>query len=373
MKTQSLFLISLVSLAICACTNPLMNSILQPKTIFFDSDGGSYVPPQTLFKNERITEPRPPVKEGYFFGGWFYYLDYYYDDYMNDYYDYYYNNYRWNFNDIPESDMTLYAAWVEPSTLREKSSEYFSISNNYHYYDGKPKEANVIPLGGIRVGKITVYYLYSNNIITTDAPINPGTYGVIIDVTTVDGGETVSGLNVGTLTIETPYIYDADRLKSYLYELSSFISPGDLGGVPNNPLTIQLNVDSLDGIKEALNIAPNVYVNLDLNGSSYITKIPERALEGCTSLAGITIPNNVSSIGEFAFSGCTCLTRVTINAAISKDNFNQSAFGSSVSPADLGYIGDLREVYFNGTQPNSMGIPGTYTRKNDELEWIKMP
>ena len=45
-----------------------------------------------------------------------------------------------------------------------------------------------------------------------------------------------------------------------------------------------------------------------------MTTIGEDAFEGCTSLASITIPENVTSIGDYAFSGCTSLGTVYWNA-----------------------------------------------------------
>jgi hypothetical protein len=201
MKTRSLFLISLVSLAICACTNPLMDSLLKSKTIFFDSNGGSYVPPQTLLKNEKISEPRAPVKEGYYFSGWYYFLD---DDYYSK------NNLIWDFNDIPEGDMTLYAMWDEKPT---PTKEYFIITGAEDFeYDGKPKEVTVSPQEGIIVGKISVYYEDSNNTIygrTSKAPINPGTYWVTFDVAATEDWKAVRGLFAGTLKINvTPTASD---------------------------------------------------------------------------------------------------------------------------------------------------------------------
>jgi len=198
MKKQSLLLISLVSLAVCACNNPLMDSLLQTKTIFFDSNGGSFVPPQTLFKKEKISIPRTPVKEGYFFGGWFTYLDDYYMGYDDDNYD----NNKWDFNIIPEGDMTLYASWHEGSTPTAKD---FSIDGGgYFEYDGNPKVVTVTPRGGITVGKRTVYYEGSGNTIydkTTNAPINPGTYTVTFDVEAAEGWNAAYKLEAGELTI----------------------------------------------------------------------------------------------------------------------------------------------------------------------------
>jgi len=195
MKTRALFLIFLFSLAICACTNPLIGSLLQSKTILFDSNGGSYVPPQTLFKNEKISKPRDPVREGYYFGGWFSYLD---DYYMNDNYD----NYKWDFEVIPDGDMTLYAMWDAKPT---PTIDNFIINGVKDFvYDGNPKEVTVTPQEGIIVGKITVYYENSRNTAngrTTNKPFNPGTYWVTFDVAASEDWNSARGLFAGTLTI----------------------------------------------------------------------------------------------------------------------------------------------------------------------------
>jgi len=114
-KKPSLFIILFISLAVCACENQLIVKILQPKTINFESNGGSHVPSQTVLKNERIRQPPDPVKANYSFKGW-------YTENMSTG-----NNNNtpnnnstpnnnadgkmWNFNDMPEEDMTLYAWW----------------------------------------------------------------------------------------------------------------------------------------------------------------------------------------------------------------------------------------------------------------------
>lgn len=40
-------------------------------TIAFDSHGGTDVPSQSLMYGDFVTEPEPPTREGYTFGGWF--------------------------------------------------------------------------------------------------------------------------------------------------------------------------------------------------------------------------------------------------------------------------------------------------------------
>jgi len=109
---------------------------------------------------------------------------------------------------------------------------------------------------------------------------------------------------------------------------------------PNNqktaPYNIKLNVNDLSNIGSVLgnSIYSNIYVNLDLSGSTFtgigqnafsdcvgltgviipgsVTTIGGQAFRRCANLASITIPDSVTTIWGSAFSGCTSLTSVTI-------------------------------------------------------------
>jgi len=82
------------------CHNPWMYQILDPRTIFFDSNGGSSVDSQMVMKDYKIIRPSTPSRRGYIFGEW--YID-------NGIFEN-----PWDFNSmIPTSDMTLYAGWIE--------------------------------------------------------------------------------------------------------------------------------------------------------------------------------------------------------------------------------------------------------------------
>ena len=62
----SLFTV-LCSLLLISCPNPLMTEVLGIKTIYFNANGGSPVPPsQELWKNEKIKQPSNPSREGAF-------------------------------------------------------------------------------------------------------------------------------------------------------------------------------------------------------------------------------------------------------------------------------------------------------------------
>lgn len=71
-------------------------------TVRFDTDGGSRVESQKVMHSEYITEPQPPVKEGWHFTGWFLDRD---------------CTVPWNPQTDPVTQsMTLYAGWepVDP-------------------------------------------------------------------------------------------------------------------------------------------------------------------------------------------------------------------------------------------------------------------
>jgi len=100
-------------------------------------------------------------------------------------------------------------------------------------------------------------------------------------------------------------------------ELSDF-----LASMPANtkttPYAVALNVSNPGGTSDAvgslgrmLKNNPTKYVNLNLSGSTFIN-IGNNTFDGCTSLAGVTIPNSVTSIGDKAFYGCTGLDGITI-------------------------------------------------------------
>ena len=70
--------------------------------VTFDSRGGSYVYPQNVARDERVTEPDAPKKKGSAFGGWFT------DPACQT---------AWNFDNAVTGDMTLYANWGEAPSL----------------------------------------------------------------------------------------------------------------------------------------------------------------------------------------------------------------------------------------------------------------
>ncbi|OAB47378.1 S-layer homology domain-containing protein [Paenibacillus antarcticus] len=80
--------------------------------VVFDSQGGSPVPSQTVESGATLTVPTPPTKEGYNFVGW--YISVFEPDYVRDGGI---NNEPWDFGTSVDSNMTLYAEWLDSSIV----------------------------------------------------------------------------------------------------------------------------------------------------------------------------------------------------------------------------------------------------------------
>jgi len=314
MKTPSLFLI-LTFLALCACEihNPWMEEVLEPKTVTFDSNGGSFVPSQKLYKGQAVERPDDPTKDGFIFAGW-----------------HTQNGLEYDFAFVPVKDMTLYAWWrdidvsipTEPTDPTDPIGpmDYFSTPTESDFYivgtgtfdfDGNSKTVTVTPKEGKTAGTITVRYENeTGGAKTTTPPSQPGTYKVTFDVEEAGGWNAVNGLSAGQLIIKIT----KDGFANYLNSLT----------VSSSPLTIKLNIsdaEDFENIKNALMSAPDKRVILDLSEST-INTIPPAAFgdgSGSTkneSLVGIIMPNTVTNIGSGAFINCINLKNVTIPGSV---------------------------------------------------------
>jgi len=90
-------LIFLCSLLITGCPNPIIEHIVEPKKITFETNGSSTISSQVIFKGQAVSKPKDPMRSGYNFEGW-------YRDNLT-FRD------RWDFNAVPGGDMILFACW----------------------------------------------------------------------------------------------------------------------------------------------------------------------------------------------------------------------------------------------------------------------
>ena len=66
-------------------------------------------------------------------------------------------------------------------------------------------------------------------------------------------------------------------------------------------------------------------------------KIPSYALEDCSSVTSVSIPNGVTEIGLYAFKGCTGISEIYLPLTLTK--INNSAFNGCTSITDVYYVG----------------------------------
>ncbi|WP_461247722.1 InlB B-repeat-containing protein [Treponema sp. R6D11] len=141
MKQIKLFIpIACITFALLfACENPWMTEVLKEKTITFDSNGGTEVPPQKLYSGDRVKRPANPVKPDFIFSDW--YTD---NETFEDLYD---------FNSIPPDSMTLYARWTEatPDDLLIKSVDVYITGPA----TGSPMSTNATGWSGYDCSQVT--------------------------------------------------------------------------------------------------------------------------------------------------------------------------------------------------------------------------
>ena len=122
-------------------------------------------------------------------------------------------------------------------------------------------------------------------------------------------------------TASAQTLNSAEALKEYLDKQST--------NSPDKPVRVTMNVTDimLEKIVVAIN-STSIYVSLNLSGNA-LTSIPKNAFYdekrqiGCITLAAITIPNSVTSIGKEAFAGCTSLASLTIPNKRKMTHFTQ--------------------------------------------------
>ena len=134
-------------------------------------------------------------------------------------------------------------------------------------------------------------------------------------------------------------------------DLTKFLASSDQN-TAEKPYTINLALGYGTDLGEVRNVINNFgrYVNLDLSKSIELTSIGEEAFYECTTLTGITIPRNVTSIGEGAFNG-TALTSITVDA--NNPNF-ASERGILYNKAKTILIRAPQGISGNVTIPNSV-------------------
>ena len=187
----------------------------------------------------------------------------------------------------------------------------------------------------------------------------------------------------GTLYAE--WLFILEEHKSLLISnIQEIIQTGNLTLAGNFDVSIWTSIRTCLMIIHRLN--PEVKININLNGVTGITSIPEEAFQnvenlgsmflpegvtsinktafyGCTSLTEITLPNSVSSIGYSAFSGCSSLTEISIPDGVTSINnfvfYNCSNLTEITIPDSVTSIGDC--AFAGCTSLTEITIPDSVT------------
>ena len=128
-----------------SCGNPFMQQLLERKTASFNSNGGSTVASQTLFKGEKINRPTDPVRTDFIFEGWF--RD------NNSFLS------QWDFNLVPAKDITLYAKWQDIASygISLSPSEFIDFGSSViGYKDHESVRVTVTNTGIFSIDNLTV-------------------------------------------------------------------------------------------------------------------------------------------------------------------------------------------------------------------------
>ncbi|MCL2720315.1 MAG: YDG domain-containing protein [Treponema sp.] len=160
-----------------------MENIWGLKTISFNSNGGTSIPDQKLMDGETVRQPNDPAKVNSVFIGWF--------DVSDN---------IWNFNTVPDRNMTLYAKWSGLGINLSHSNPHVFPSYEYGYALPPPPALTVTNSGTMPTGNLTVTLSGANA-----SAFNIGGTTIIPDL--VNPGDDASfnfnfngGLGVGTYT-----------------------------------------------------------------------------------------------------------------------------------------------------------------------------
>jgi len=116
MKNKKIIIISAISALVISATIisiTLITKITKKEyEVYFDVAGGSKIEIQQVEKNEKVVEPKDPVKLGFIFKGW------------------YYNGEKFDFNQTITQDITLIAKWEADGTTTIYTVEFDSAGGS---------------------------------------------------------------------------------------------------------------------------------------------------------------------------------------------------------------------------------------------------
>ncbi|MCH5289064.1 MAG: InlB B-repeat-containing protein [Treponema sp.] len=198
--------------------------------VSFNTNGGTFVAPQSVASGTTAVEPDAPTRDGYTFNGW------------------YSGNTPFDFSTLITADLTLTAHWIAATNPD----------------DTPPSEDD----------NTTICKIYPQDIYNTDFERDYGLF----------------------YTIRLLGAWNEKEMEALNDELRAIFRK-------NIYRYITLDLTQMTGTNIISNFYDcNLLVSVKIGGS--VTEIGNGAFSGCNSLESITIGNSVTSIGSYAFSHC---------------------------------------------------------------------
>lgn len=296
--------------------------------VVFETFGGSEVKTVGFGEGDMLSTPVQPTKSGYRFDGWYRDMD---------------CSYLYDFSELINTDITLYARWIKVYTV-----DFNTCGDNSEVDSAVVDENSAVPMPA--------------------EPVRSGYefMGWYLDETYVDEFDFGSPIDkdltlYARWSVDFAFLYDFELMANDTYCVKALRDKSTAGSVEIPESYHGVVVTSIGG--SAFYACRKITSVVIPNG---VVAIGSSAFELCTSLMSVIIPNTVASIGSSAFyqSGlrtveipgsvecisasmfrlCSELYRVTILSGVTK--IDQLAFSmckklsSIVIPETVNYIGE---------------------------------
>jgi len=192
-------------------------------------------------------------------------------------------------------------------------------------------------------------------------PAEPGSYTVTVSASGYKSRTSTA------VTVNARQGIDSPVTFTNTIEFASWLT-----GQPENDLNsvyqVKLNVNDLgrgrddaESVGYILKNNDKKLIRLDLSGSTF-TSVEENAFKSCDNLAGITLPNTVTTIGDYAFNNCSLLS-ITIPDSVT--SIGEYAFSLNVDLASVtlgNKVERIEEYAFSGCEKlTGIAIPASVT------------
>ena len=280
--------------------------------VTFDSQGGSYIPSQSVLHGEKAVKPKDPSMQGYVFDGWFY------------------KDEIWAFQGyVVTENMTLVARWSEAYEVL-----FYDYDNTVLYSTWVRKgEEPIYPYSDpVRSDDDLYQYQFrgwTKTKNTSQQTILKADYAICSKDLDINNGTVRYSKDSAMTDIVIPSMWNGVTVTKLIgfnrSNITSVVIPDSLTEISDNAFFECKNLTSVTIGKNVKRIGKSAFKNCLSLTTIEIPKgveiIDESAFEYCESLVEVKIGESVKTIGTAAFAGCILLETADL-------------------PADLEYIGN---------------------------------